>query len=225
MAYNKEERKVPKMNNTVSDFVTKFEEKFRGFLLDSSGHKKGIKITQYFRYDSDPNGAYSDWDLRCWLNLEAMSRNNMKQIDTFVRKFKGLSDVGLFSRPTLKIENGLQYMGYAPDESYAPFLDIHLRGPVDADIWSAVYNGTNEEHKRWALLTAWRKLKNSDEPGARRTYKDHFINYGYGNEEDEFIANPKVYYNLKFPDDINGKDVVNFLSRARLQKVSPKTNN
>ncbi len=198
-------------NDTLNRFMSEFEENFKDILLDASHHKKGTPLTKYFRLCSEPKGRYSDFDLRCWLNLEAISRDNVRQIGVFIRKFKNFSDVGLFSRPTLKIENGLQYMVYTPDESYAPFLDIHLRGPLDADLWSAVYSGMDEEHKRWALITAWRKLKNSDEPNARKTYQDHFINYGYGDEEDDFIAGPKEYYNVIFPNQ-SELPVIEFLS-------------
>src|SRR5947207_1400076 len=99
-------------NTAISDFVQEFERSFHDFLRLPNFSNR-TSFSDYFKYESEaPTHALSDWDLMCWLNLEAISRNDMRQIDKFIREFNGLSDVGLFSRPTLKIENGLQYMGW-----------------------------------------------------------------------------------------------------------------
>jgi hypothetical protein len=135
---------------------------------------------------------------RLWLNLEAVSRDNMRQIDSYIRQYEGFTEIGLFSRPTLKIENGLQYMAYTPKEPYSPFLDLHLRGPIDADLWSAIYTGKEEEHQRWSILTGWRKKLNNNQPDAEQTYRDHIERY-WPDELEKFIHNPQAYYKEKFP--------------------------
>jgi hypothetical protein len=190
------------MNNAIDDFVLEFEEEFHS-LLRIPDFSKRKKFSKYFRHDKEsPTHTLSDWDLLCWLDLEAISRNEMRRIDGFIRASKGLSDVGLFSRPTLKIENGLQYMGYTPKQSFAPFLDLHLRGPIDADLWSAIYTGKEEEHQIWAMLTGWRKVKKGDTDtkyGARTTYKGH-INRYWPDLEDEFIKDPEAFFRERFPN-------------------------
>jgi len=122
----------------------------------------------------------------------------MKELDQFVRNYDRFTEVGLFSRPNLEIEDGMQYMAYTPGELYAPFLDLHIRGKIGVQLWSAVYDGNSDDHQKWAMLTAWRKLKKGDSSGARRTYQDELERY-WPDESDVFLANPRGFVMERLP--------------------------
>lgn len=197
--------------NTVEKFIKDFEDKFRNFLVDSSANKTKKPITNHFRYYGDPSNKYSDWDLYCWIDPK-VSKANLSQIDKYVRNLGW--DIGLFSCPAKAndVLDGLQYMGFMPEETYAPFIDLHLKiHPLLPDLWSTVFFGDTAEHKKWALLTSWRKLRKPDPKRAKEIYESEFAYHGYGDDFNEFIANPLSYYLKQFPASTK-EQVIAFLN-------------
>jgi hypothetical protein len=196
------------MNETIKDFVITFETKFKPFLIDPNTLNEYSKLESFpgssffkFKYDKWPSHKLSDWDLACWLAEEKVSRNDLQIIHKFIKDDKYFSDVGLFSKPQGDSQH-LQYMAYTPNEPFAPFLDLHLRCPLSADKYTVAYWGDDVEHKRWSLITGWRKVLRGDIEGtfgARRFYRD-FIKTYWENEEDLFINDPKSFCEEHYPN-------------------------
>jgi hypothetical protein len=193
------------MNSAIDDFVSKFEERYSKNLIDPASFKNYSKkpsFSKYFKffYDKKPDSKLSDWDLACWLDTDSITVDDLQQIDGFIRAFKGFSHVGLFTTADHDQVKHLHYMAYTPDQPWAPFLDLHLRGDVGEEKFSAIYPGNEEGHKLWTILTTWRKINKGESGRGIQTFREQ--NHGYWPEEDVGIIkdDPERYYRDKFPN-------------------------
>jgi hypothetical protein len=159
------------MAATIDRFISEFERKFRPVLREvKPDPNSGARYTDFFEC-FEPRKKYSDWDLKCWLKEEAVTVENLKSIETFVRSFHGFDDVGIllsFADAHLHLWHHiirvtwLQLSAFMPSEKRAPFVDLHIEG-LTQKVLADPYGGkTPEEFVRWAMLMTWRKYKNGN---------------------------------------------------------------
>jgi hypothetical protein len=192
------------MSKTAMIFMNDFEAKFRTALRIPPPSKK-TSFSESSVLCSQPKGRFSDWDLKCWLDVVHLTPEQIKEIDQFIRSYIGFTHVGLFSKPSLqKNESGIQYMAYMPGESNAPFLDLHFRGPFmitnndHIALLLAIFWGDDRDHRLWTALTCWRKVKIGDLDDARSKYDENNHNY-WEETADDFVINPFSFFKSKFP--------------------------
>lgn len=193
------------MNKSVDDFVAEFEKRYHGFLIDPesfNNYRSKPSFSKYFKYfyDKKPDSKLSDWDLACWLDTDSVTIDDLRQIDGFIRSFKEFSHVGLFTTADNDQVKHLHYMAYTPGQAWAPFLDLHIRGDVGVEKFSAIYPGNEEEHKLWTILTTWRKINKGESDRGLQTFKEQNHGYWPGEDVERIKVDPKGYYQDKFPN-------------------------
>lgn len=213
------------INDTVTCFINDFENKFHSVLhTPAPKHRNQHFYTEFSRIEDHmvkPKKKYSDWDVCFWLKLDGVTADDIQKINDFFRGYENFSNAGLFSLPGRggDIEESLHYMAFMPSEHFAPFIDFHLKGKLNKNLWSVIYDTGNDgvkEHLEWATLTGWRKIRNGNidgVTGARSTYKQQILPYtsNEADKEDEFIRHPNIYFSEKFRNEQN-ENLVAFLS-------------
>ena len=194
------------MAATIDKFISEVERKFQAILQEVKPNPdSGARYTNFFEC-FEPRKKYSDWDLKCWLKEEAVTVQNLKSIEAFVRSFDGFADVGIllsFADEHLhlwhhiKNVNWLQLSAFMPSEKQAPFLDLHIKGLTQKVLADAYSGKTPEEFVRCAMLITWRKYKN-DNPDANAMLAN-FVLPSFPESLREYIkSNPIKFFEEQF---------------------------
>jgi len=174
-------------SRAIREFIETFERLFGSYLQPC---KKGPSDTKYFNI-IPAKKKYSDWDLKCFL-LDEVEFDQVEQMLRFVESYPAFCDIGHFMTDSeayvqrgTHISNGklIQLMAVIKNESHAPFFDLSIRKVKNSYVKRLFHKSFNEEFISWAMLTAWRKIKN-----------DHF-------GENGFIPIMAVYLLPHFTDD------------------------
>ncbi len=194
------------MAATIDKFISEFEWKFQAILQAVKPNpSSGARYTDFFEC-FEPRKKYSDWDLKCWLKEEAITVQNLKSIESFVRSFDGFADVGIllsFADEHLRLWHHitrvtwLQLSTFMPSEKRAPFMDLHIEGLTQKVLADGYAGKTPEEFVRWAMLITWRKYKNGN-PDANAML-ENFVLPSFPESLREYIkSNPIGFFKEQF---------------------------
>lgn len=152
-------------SKTIREFIETFEKLFGTYLqpIYIPGHTTHFKIYRGKK-------KYSDWDLRCEL-VNHVEYNVVQQMVKFIESYAAFDDVGHFMTDAEEFANTgshissaklIQIMAIMKNESHAPFFDLDIRNVDNSYVKSFFEKSFNDEFISWAMLTAWRKLKNDN---------------------------------------------------------------
>lgn len=151
-------------SRAIEEFIETFERLFGSHLQPC---KEGPSDTKYFRI-IPAQKKYSDWDLKCFL-LDQVEFDQVEQMVRFVESYPAFDDIGHFMTDAEEFaergthtSNGklIQMMAIIKNESFAPFFDLSIRNVKNSYVKRLFHKSFNEEFISWAMLTAWRKIKN-----------------------------------------------------------------
>ena len=213
------------MDTNLSKFASEFEENFGNLLLNPKRIDKPTLYTNFFLiYNDKPKQKYSDWDVNCWLKPENVSKETLFKIDKFIRSYAGLSGVGLLLPMADKYKTHtfhhldsthvLHYMGLFVNEQISPFFDLTIHGVSRRATREAFPGSADEEFESWIMLTAWRKLRNSELVGNGAEYNQFILDYKdlfYSRDEEDFKNDPTFFLRGAIPKQ-KYADVIKFLS-------------
>lgn len=181
-------------STTIREFIETFERLFGSYLQPC---EEDPCDTKYFKI-IPAKKKYSDWDLKCFL-LDHVEFEQVEQMVRFVESYPAFDDIGHFMTDAEEYaergthtSNGklIQIMAFIKNEPFAPFFDLSIRKVKNSYVKRLFHKSYNEEFVSWAMLTAWRKVKN-----------DH-----YG--ENGFLPVTVVYLMPHFTDDNDRRDIL-----------------
>jgi hypothetical protein len=153
-------------SRTIGEFVETFERLFGSYLQPC---EESASDTKYFKIRPGRK-KYSDWDLKCFL-LDEVKLDQVQQMLRFVESYPAFDAIGHFMTDAdAFVDRGshtstgklIQIMAIMKNESYAPFLDLSIRKVKNSYVKGLFQKPFNEEFISWAMLTAWRKIKNGN---------------------------------------------------------------
>jgi hypothetical protein len=191
---------------TVDKFISEFEQKFHTILEQVTPKANSRARYTCFFECFEPRQKYSDWDLKCWLKPEAVTVQNLKSMESFVRSFDGFTDVGIlltFANEHLHLWHHiirvtwLQLAAFMPNEKESPFVDLHIEG-VTKKVLADAYSGKRpEEFVSWIMLTTWRKFKNGN-PGASNMVENFVVPSFPPSQRAEIRSDPIKFFRKQF---------------------------
>ena len=155
----------------ITGFVAEFENKF-GKYLKKPKKMDGAVCASYLRL-FEGRMKFSDWDLQCFIRKNVTVKI-IEEMKSFVRSFEHFESIGEFvtgSKKYLHIGQHLhktthiQFMGFMPKEKFAPFMDFTIFDVENKLVRKLYQPQFDDEFLVWAILTAWRKLKNGNREG------------------------------------------------------------
>ena len=212
-------------NDFAAEFVVEFQNKFSNFLnserlLKINGREADRIKLKYFEV-CKAETELSDWDLHCWLK-DSVTAENIRDMANFIHTYEKFSCVGHML--TLKYNSEIfhnidrvpyvQFMAFLPNETSAPFIDIHLEPEPEkrSTISGAFKKPLDDEFIKWLLITYWRKLligdKNKIEALTPYLKKIPEINFDSAQLTSASILS-------KFRDNHYYQPIVNFLGKKK----------
>jgi hypothetical protein len=152
-------------SKTIREFIETFEKLFGTYLR----HTNGPRHTNFFEIRPGSK-KYSDWDLRCFL-VDEVEFGQVLQMVKFIESYAAFDDLGHFMTDAEEFADTgwhiarpkvIQIMAIVKDESHAPFFDLSIRNVKDSYVKRLFQKSFNDEFISWAMLTAWRKIRNNN---------------------------------------------------------------
>jgi len=195
-------------NKTVRKFIGEFENLFGRYLKP---HEEGPNRTKYFEIGQGERKKYSDWDLECSL-VDGVPLEKVQEMLKFIACYDGFDDIGHVITDAEEFANSkvphvsratsIQMMAIMKNETDAPFFDIKIQSVKNSDVRELFQKSFNGEFLAWAMLTAWRKIKNGKRYGGINSCAyicDRFLLPYYSDENDQnaIRSEPEKFFTNK----------------------------
>lgn len=176
-------------NKTIREFAKGFEANFKDVLLPprilrAPGKKPPVRTDHIAICIGED--TFSDWDMHCYANPARVTLSDLKSMDSFIKNSPKFQ-----CTKTFRGNNMPQFMAFMPNESFAPFVDIHIEDARHIIAQSEFSAALDEATIAWLLLTWWRKLRKGNQTDAN-AFRDYWITPLLKPEERDAVAKQPI---------------------------------
>lgn len=170
------------ISQKIINFTKSFENKFKDFLIEpesnfTQSHEKDRLVIVNKSIILLAQQKLSDWDVYYYVNKDKINVDVLNEMREFISNWTDFdlikdyitdNPLHINAGAYQSIENifWVQFMGMIKDESFAPFIDIHIIGTDKntlIDFYSPISKMNGTGYLDWSILTLWRKFCKSGE--------------------------------------------------------------